>query len=408
MRILQINNQHFLKGGAHKVYFDTSHLLQSKNHEVHFFSLSDKRNLECDDSKFFPHSYDYRNQTILQKILNSKNFVKNADAYQKLLQLVEQTKPNIAHIHLFMGGLTSTILLALKEKKVPIVHTVHDYRLICPAYLMLDGSNKICERCKGNKYYNCIIHKCSEKDIFQSLVLSADSYYRKFFIKPIDLIDRFIFVSKFAQRKHLEFDPRYNQKSTTLFNFIKDFPEEKVSYTKGDYFLFIGRLSREKGIHTLVKVIELMNVKLKIAGNGPLYKNIINYHNIELLGFKKTDEIIELIKHCSFLVIPSEWYENNPMSVIEAFSLGKPVIGANIGGIPELIKDGENGFLFEPGNEKSLLNIIKKAINISDDLYFRMSNNARNFAEDNFNPGNHYKSLMYIYEDVINNYKEEF
>lgn len=405
MKILQINNHHHRRGGADVVYLNTGAILENMGHEVFYFSQNSEKNIFNIYSSYWPDAIDYRNLPFKKKFIYSKNFLYNKSAYNKLLKLIDQVKPDIAHIHLFMGGLSTSILKALKEKKVPIVHSVHDYRLICPAYLMLDGSNKICERCKGEKYYNCIIHRCSERNIFQSTILSADSYYRKFFIKPIEIINRFIFVSKFAQQKHIEFDPRFKQKSSILFNFMKDFPEEKVSFTRGDYFLFTGRLSREKGIYTLVKVIELMNVKLKIAGNGPLYSSLINSSNIELLGFKNSDEVTELIKYCSFLVIPSEVYENNPMSVIEAFSLGKPVIGADIGGIPELIKDGENGFLFEPGNEKSLSSTIIKAINISDSLYFRMSNNARKFAEENFHPNNHYKSLMYIYKDVINNYK---
>lgn len=405
MKILQINNQHFLKGGAHKVYFETGELLEQNGHEVYYFSQKNKQNLENKFSEFWPAETDYRRLSLIGKTDSIKHFVYNKDAFKKLYKFIDYFKPDIAHVHLFMGGLTSSILQALKEKNVPIIHTAHDYRLICPSYLMIDGKNNICERCKGNKYYNCILHKCSENNIFQSAVLCADAYYRKLFINPIEIIDRFIFVSKFQLKKHLEFNNNFKKKSDVLYNFIKDFSDSNLKTKKGDYFLFVGRLSKEKGIETLIEAVKKLDLKLKIAGSGPLLNHFKNDNNIEFLGYKNKEDIISLIVNSKFLVIPSICYENNPMSVIEAFSLGKPVLGSRIGGIPELINNGENGFLFETGNVEDLQKVIEKANSLEDNLYFRMSDNALKFASENFNPKNYYNSLMDIYQDVISNYK---
>jgi glycosyltransferase involved in cell wall biosynthesis len=406
LKILQINNQHFIKGGAHRVYFETGKLLEENGHEVYYFSQKSKQNLENKFSEFWPEENNYRHLSFIGKTLSIKHFVYNKDAFNKLSEFIDYFKPDIAHVHLYMGGLTSSILQALKYKNVPIIHSAHDYRLICPSYLMIDAKNNICERCKGNKYYNCILQKCSENNIFQSTVLCADAYYRKLFINPIDLIDRFIFVSEFQLNKHLEFNNNFRKKSNVLYNFIKDFSDNNLKTKKGDYILFVGRLSKEKGIDILIEASKKLNLKLKIAGSGPLLNYFKNDRNIEFLGYKNKEDIIDLIIHSKFLVIPSICYENNPMTVIEAFSLGKPVIGSRIGGIPELINDGENGFLFEAGNVEDLQNVIEKANSLEDNMYFKMSDNAWKFASDNFDSKKYYHSLMKIYKDVISNYKK--
>lgn len=412
MKILQINNQHYLKGGAHKVYLDTGKLLEENGQEVFYFSQKNINNLESEFSNFWPEEIDYRELKLFEKINKTKNFFYNEEAYQKLKTFIDYIKPDIAHIHLFMGGLSSSILKALKEKNIPIVHTAHDYRLICPNYLLLDQNNKICEKCKGGKYYNCVIHKCSEDNYIQSTILSIDSYYRKYFSNPIDIIDKFIFVSEFSKNKHIEFEPKFRQKSIVLFNFNKDINSIEMTKTeKGNYFLFIGRLSREKGLITLLNAFEnINNFQLKIAGDGPLRdlveRRVLENTNIEYLGYRNKDEIKSLIDNAYFIVIPSECYENNPMTIIETFSLGKPVIGSKLGGIPELVEDGGNGFLFEYGNKESLKETILKADKVDKIQYEKMCTVALEYAENHFQPKQYYETLTNIYKNVIYNFNK--
>ncbi len=405
MKILQINNCYYRRGGADIAFFNTIDLLKQNGHDVFTFSMADTRNEYSNEQFFFPKYRDIRKLGFFQKILHTKSYLYNTEAYKKLLLLLEKKQPDIAHVHLFMGTLSSSILKALRKKKVPVIITIHDYRLICPAYLFLDGSNKICERCKTGFYANATIHKCSEGSLLQSLVLSADAYFRKYIVRPKDYINHYIFVSKFIKEKHIEFDKLYSYNNSTLYNFIADIERIEPNHKKGEYFLYFGRLSREKGIETLIRAARLTKVSLKIVGTGPLLEKYSkdNDDNISFLGKKNGEELWNIVKNASFIIVPSEWYENNPLTILESYALGKPVIASEIGGIPELIQKQKNGFMFQVGNVDELSKLLLNANSLSNDTYEKMSREARAFAETNFSPDIHYSGLLSIYKNNINN-----
>jgi glycosyltransferase involved in cell wall biosynthesis len=235
-------------------------------------------------------------------------------------------------------------------------------------------------------------------------MLALDAYFRKYIIKPVNLIDKFIFVSQFSMDKHIEFEPKFTAKAIKLFNFNPHLNITEPSGSKGAYFLYYGRLSIEKGLDILVEAAIKANISLKIVGTGPLmeqYKNS-SFDNISFLGYKQGKELWDLVTNASFIVVPSVWYENNPLTIVEAYSFGKPVIGSKIGGIPEIIDETKTGYLFEMGNHEELAIILEKAKNISDLKYNEMSKNARQFAQTHFNPDIHYKKLIDIYNSVKN------
>jgi glycosyltransferase involved in cell wall biosynthesis len=222
----------------------------------------------------------------------------------------------------------------------------------------------------------------------------------------LDYIDHFIFVSKFSQSKHCEYDLRFKEKSSQLYNFVPS-PVNRAKSTKGSYFLYFGRLSDEKGIKTLLLAFSETTYNLKIAGMGPLVDVVKRYEqtneNINYAGFQTGEKLQKLILNASFVVIPSEWYENNPMSIIESFALQKPVMGANIGGIPELITNDINGYLFNTCNIGSLVRTLKEAKNISDQKYIDLANSAWEFAQQKFDSEIYYRNLLNIYKNVIEN-----
>jgi glycosyltransferase involved in cell wall biosynthesis len=406
VRVLQINNFHFKKGGSEAVYFNTSDILQSHGNEVFYFSINHPQNIGSKFSKFFADQSDYRSLPLYKKVINSKSFIFNNNSAQALSNLIEIYKPDIAHIHLFLGGLTTSILKVLTHYKIPVIHTAHDYRLICPSYLCMNGKGNVCIKCISDKFYlRCTLNKCSEGNYSQSLMLTFDSYFRKYFINPKNFIDHFIFVSSFSRTKHIQFDQAYNFKSSLLYNFIPDLKKIDANSSKGKYFLYFGRLSREKGVEFLIDAVRDINVEIKIVGTGPLYSSLEKKkpENVQLVGYKSGDELKNLIDNASFVVVPSQWYENNPLTILESFSFGKPVIGSSIGGIPELIKDGENGFLFKPDDKIGLLSAIRKAEEMNADEYKSFSENARAFAEENFDPDKYYKELLKIYTNAIQN-----
>ncbi len=219
MRILLINNYHYQKGGADGVYFNTAKLLEQNGHEIFFFSTSDPKNFATKQTKYFPPKYNFRKLSFIQRIKAIPSFIYNKKAKKSISSILNEIKPDLAHIHLFMGGLSSSILLALKKYKIPVIQTVHDYRLICPAYSFTNGDKKICEKCKDQFYLRCMINKCSENNLAQSAILTADAYFRKYAIKPVKLIDFFIFVSQFSKINTLNLNPYLNPKPSNYLTF---------------------------------------------------------------------------------------------------------------------------------------------------------------------------------------------
>ena len=404
MRILLINNSHTIIGGADRVYFNTGKLMEENHQDVLYFSTYDEENEATPFSKYFVKVSNKRNANFTSKISGVKDYVYNKEAYSNLCKQIKEFKPDIAHIHLFCGGLSSSILKALKINNVPIVQTVHDYRLLCPANALLDSKNQICEKCINKSYYQCSLKKCVDGNFFYSTTVAVEAYYRKYIINPLDYIDHFVFVSQFSQLKHIEFDLRYSTKSSHLFNFTT-IPEKYSSGKKGEYFLYFGRLSKEKGLVTLIKAATKTKIPLKIVGSGSMYDEILELTRentlVEILGHQSGETLTGLITKASFILVPSEWYENNPMTVLEAFALGKPVIGARVGGIPEIVNDGKTGFLFDSRNINDLVRIILKAQQLGESEYLEMSSNARLFAQSFFSSEAHYQNLIEIYSKLM-------
>ena len=230
-----------------------------------------------------------------------------------------------------------------------------------------------------------------------------DAYNRKYINNPTNYISKLIFVSNFAKKKHDEFGLN-SANAVVIYNFMLNMDKVIPSNFKGNYLLYFGRLSREKGVLTLLNALKPTKLRMIIVGEGPLKSTIEKNkgQNIKVVGFKKGRELEQLIKKASFIIVPSEWYENNPMTIIEAYSYGKPVIGASIGGIPEIIVDGKTGYLFESNNIESLKEKIEIANRMSSDEYSLMSENARKFAEAEFNPNKQYNKLINAYKEVVN------
>lgn len=401
MKILLINNCHWRRGGSETVYFSTAEMLRKAGHEVIFFSLNDEKNIKTDFPEYF-----VKQGGVLKSMIS---YFANYDAAKKMEELLVKEKPNIAHVHLIWGGLSATIFQVLHKHGIPIVHTVHDYRMICPAYTFRNGRGDVCELCTKNHYSNCIKYKCAKGSLLQSLLMACEMKYRNHKWHPAKVLDGIIYVSYFAKQKHEEIDSLFLiTKNIVLYNNTtvgdKYPPLEKVS----DYFLYYGRLSGEKGVPTLVEAFARHpELKLKIVGTGPKEDELKQkkYTNVEFLGYKTGDELYNIVQNARFVCVPSEWYENNPMTIVEAYSMGTPVIGARIGGIPEIVEDGKTGFLFENGNIDSLDSAIEKSVSIKDESYKRMKHEAKLFAENYFNGQKYLDTLVCFYNDVIRSFK---
>jgi len=406
MKILQINKYHYFKGGAETIFFNTIKLLEENGHEVFRFCLKSNKNLPYKDDSYFVDYPEMSEVGFFKKIKHFFSFFYNRDSKRKIEQLILDKKPDVAHIHLLFNGISVSILPVLKKHNIPVIMTAHDHRLICPAYAFLDGNNKPCDRCINGNYLNCAIHKCHNRSFFSSLMLAFDMYFRNWFFPVPKYLNRLITVSKFSYQKHITYNDKYKKPGCVLYNPVdKSFFTERIipDFTKEKYYFYYGRISREKGIATLIEVAKTLNIKLKIAGTGPLLDQFkMNaFENIEFLGFKSGKELRDLIMNAYFVIVPSECRETFGLTVAEPQAMGVPVIGSRMGAIPELIEDGKNGFLFETQNLNDLICTIKKADEIDSKQYLEMvSSSQKNGLK--YTPELYYENLMTIYSNALN------
>lgn len=408
MKVLLIGVYNYIKGGSESVFFNTAKMLEEQGHEVVYFTLKWEKNKSSDYSEYFPESKESR-KGLLKNIKNLVTYFYHFEAAKKLEKLLEVEKPDIAHIHLLWGQVTGSIFSVLRKHKVPIILTAHDHRLVCPAYVFRNGRGYVCEICKGKYFYHCVLNKCCKDSYVLSAIMASEQLFRNTFLNPVKNIDGFIYVSDFSKQKHEEYMPGLKyKKSVRLYNFSNIVCDEIRSMPTEKYYLYFGRLSYEKGVKTLLSVFEKhRDCKLKIVGTGPeqaTFKDFVlenNMKNVEFLGYKKGDDLFSLIKKAYFVVVPSECFENNPMTIIESYSFGTPVIGAKIGGIPEIIVENETGFLFDCEDEKDLSLKVEMTQNLQNDDYIRLSQGALSFAKENFHKMRYYENLLNFYQSVV-------
>jgi len=397
MKVLLINNCHWRRGGSESVYFETAELLLKAGHEVVFLSFEDEKNIHTGQTEYF-----VKRGNILKNMIT---YFSNWEAAKVVEEVVKKEKPDIAHTHLMWGGMTAAIIPVLHKYGVPVVHTAHDYRMVCPAYTFRNGRGEVCEKCKGGHFNECIKNRCGKSSLTQSLLMAAEMKYRNYRWHPAKELDGIIYVSQFAKDKHIEIDPRFGKtRSIVLYNCTHQ--GAKVEKGRGNYFLYYGRLSHEKGVELLIETFkQLPGQKLKVVGTGPLEKTLkekaTGIPQVEFLGFKQGDELKDLVRNAHFVIVPSQWYENNPMTIVESYSLGTPVIGSDLGGIPEIIKEDATGFVFKHDSIESLLNKINVANKISNQAYFSMTESACRFYENHFSETRYVERLVKFYEEVM-------
>lgn len=403
MKILMINKFFYIKGGSETYYFSLKELLEKNGHTVIDFSMKDEKNFDSKYSKFFVNNVDYnRKQSILNKMREASKIIYSFEAKRKLEKLIKETKPDIAHLHIFQHQLSLSILDVLKKYNIPIVYTAHDLKMICPNYKMMTYG-KTCEDCKGEKYSNCLKNKCVKNSTIKSAVAMIEAYVNKY-RKAYDKIDYIITPSKFYRDKFIEFGIN-QEKIGHIPNFLNDKKIEYDTLPEQNYFLYFGRLSEEKGIMTLTKAMKKIDATLKIVGTGPIKDKIEefieenNYKNIELLGFKSGKELNTIIANAKAVILPSEWYENGPYSAIESLKLGKILIGSNLGGIPELI-DG-NGYVFKNGDSNDLYEKINCIIKLDKVSRKQMQNKSLEIFEKEYVSEIHYNKLIKIYRKLV-------
>jgi glycosyltransferase involved in cell wall biosynthesis len=376
-------------------------LLKEHGHDVIPFSMKHPNNHPSDFSQYFVETIDYTNKSFFRKVSSATKVVYSLEARRRLSSLLEHSTPDIAHFHNFHHQLSPSIITPLVKKGVPIVMTVHDLKLMCPNYKML-SDGKVCELCKGGKFFNCVLRKCTKGSRSKSLVNAVEMYLHRF-LDSYRHVDRFIAVSNFFKRKMVEYGfPE--DKIVHIPNYV-DATKFKVSVVDKGYVLYFGRLSEEKGVSTLLNAMGILpSIPLIVAGTGPIAESLQaeahHLGNVSFVGYKSGEELSRLIQECSFTVLPSEVYENCPMSVLESLAYGKPVIGSHMGGIPELINDSIDGYVFKAGNAADLADKMSLMWHHSDKRR-EMGGNGRNRIENQYSASSYFDKISSLYDEVL-------
>ncbi|HRQ39345.1 MAG TPA: glycosyltransferase family 4 protein [Chloroflexota bacterium] len=406
MKILSANKFYYVFGGSDRYFFELNKLHQQAGHEIVPFAMAHPKNLPSPYESFFVSEVNYwDNPSLGQKMRAAGRVLYSREARQKIGQLLQQTQPDIAHVHLIYHQISPSILLALKDFGLPIIQTLHDYKPICPTYSFV-ASGRICERCLGGKFYQAALQKCNH-DSLMSSTLSAIEMYLHHSLGWYDLPDMYITPSNFMRQKMMEFGLP-GEKLIHIANFV-DASQYAFSPTHSGYFVYLGRLTSIKGVHTLLIAMSKLksrHARLLIIGDGPQRAELealkvqLGLHNVEFCGYQTADALSQLLAQALFNILPSECYENCPMSVLEMMAFGKPTIGADIGGIPELIQHDETGFLFESGNAEDLAQKIDQMLSSYSKIQI-MGEQARQLAEEKYSPQTHYQQILSVYHQFL-------
>lgn len=407
MKILLINKFHYNRGGSETYYFAQAEALKAKGHEVIFFAMEDKQNIPCEQAKYFVPNVDYNNNGgIKSKIRALFSFFYNKTAAERIEQLIKNEHPDIAHIGLLHRQITFSVVEVLKKYNVPVVMTMHDLIFTCPNYTMLTHG-RVCEKCLTGSVVNCVKNKCVKNSVLKSMLAACEKKYL-LLKKYYNLID--LYITECDQYRELMNKAQVtDSRIVTKTNFLP--MHQEYIFNKGykDFILYFGRFAREKGILTLLKAHKKSGCKyhLLIVGAGPMKEKIVNYieenklTNIELPGPIYGQDMEKIIEEARTIIVPSEWYENCPYALLQSLAKGKVVIASRIGGLPELIEDGDTGFLFEAGNADDLKLKIEHVFSMEIDKYEAMSEHISRVAYEKHNWEQYVGFLIKEYEKLI-------
>jgi len=400
MKILMINKFLHPNGGSETYIFKLGEYLISKEHEVQYFGMEHRERIVGNRVNAYTSNMDFHNGSKITKVLYPIKTIYSVEARKKIRMVLDDFAPDVCHINNFNYQLTPSIILEIRkwEKQTnhscKIIYTAHDYQLICPNHMCNNpNTHENCEACLGRKFINCTKNKCIHGSGVKSLIGTIEAYFWNV-QKVYREIDTIICCSDFLKKK-MDTNPILKKKTVALHNFVESVEKKEVE--KKDYVLYFGRYSWEKGVRTLIEACKaLPEISFVFAGKGDYEKKIEEIPNAKNIGFKSGDELEQIIREALFSVCPSECYENCPFSVMESQMYGTPVLGANIGGIPELIQIGKTGEVFESGNVDELKRKIETLWN-NKLLIEEYRKNCEKVIFDSLEV--YYQKLMRIYDE---------
>lgn len=412
MKIVLVNYRYFISGGPERYYFNIKEILEREGHEVIPFSIKGSRNLPAgkyekyfldvvDDEVYFAQAKKKSLRVVLKSF--TRMFY-SLEARKKFGQLLDDTKPDLVYIMHFHNKMSPSIIDAARKRHVPVIHRISDFQYMCPNALFYNDRTGVCEDCLKGKRWSCVKNKC----VLNSTVYSGIKIAAKWLHDVMGVtkkIDAFIVPSEFTLGKLNEYGIPKDKLHhiPTFFNLKEENP--KVVYDP--YFLFVGRIEKQKGLLTLIKAFENTKYALKIIGfsNDGYEDELKHYlegkqHHIEFLGRKSFEEIVPYLKNCLCTLVPSEWYDNFPNVVLESYAYKKAVIATDFGSLKYMIEDGKTGLTFKYKDIEDLRSKIAY-MHDSQEEAKRMGETAYQLLVDKYSPKVHYEKLMDLFNGII-------
>jgi glycosyltransferase involved in cell wall biosynthesis len=400
MKVLLVNKFFYPRGGSESALFLTARVLEEHGHEVAVFSMAHPENIRSPFERYFLSGVDFDgSRSAAQKLKAAGRLLYSFEARRKLDALLREFRPDVAHLHNIHHQISPSILHTLRASRIPVVMTLHDYKVVCPTYrLLLHGQP--CERCRRGRYYQCFLQKCSKGARAKSFLNSLEMYLHHDILGTHRLVDVTLSPSRFLKDKVA----------------AMGFPEDVIHLPNGldlegftpaanpgeRRLVYFGRLAPEKGLPVLLSALKGTQVRCLIIGDGPLRRELEgrarreSLTNVTFCGYLPPMDLRREVRRSRGAVVPSVWYENNPYNVLEAFGLGRPVIASRIGGLPELVRDGRTGWTFTPGNAEELRSRMESLLE-DPARALEMGRNARRQVERRNGIGVYYRGLMAAY-----------
>ena len=401
MKILMVNKFLYPRGGCETYMLSLAEELKARGHEVEYFGMYDENNTVGNSAGLYTSNMDFHANKA-ERFLYPFKIIYSGEASKKLGKVLDTFKPDIVHMNNINFQLTPSVIYAVKKRNIPLVQTVHDYQMICPNHLLYSfNETKPCERCiKGSKF-NCFRHSCIHGSKVKSLLGAIEAKLYSL-LKTYKKVDLYVCPSRFLENKLLSASDIYSGKTFTIHNFIEKKPLPEKNAEEKPYVAFASRLSKEKGITLLAEAAKLLpEYSFVIAGNGPDDECLKNVPNITMKGFLTGDELTSLIANARLMLLPSVWYENCPLNILETHALGVPVITMNSGGMAELVDDGKTGLLVNEPTPKAIAEAIRKCFE-DEEFYSELKQNCENMRDSIIEVGDYCDILMGKYQEILN------
>ncbi|MBR5479468.1 MAG: glycosyltransferase [Clostridia bacterium] len=400
MKILMVNKFLYPRGGSESYMLKLGKAYEMQGHEVQYFGMFDEKNTVTNCADMYTSNMDFHS-TGVARFLYPFKILYSIEAKRKIGKVLDSFKPDIVHMNNINFQLTPSIIYAVKKRGIPLVQTVHDYQMICPNHLLYSfKENKPCVRCINGSKLSCAKHSCIHDSKIKSILGTIESWLYSA-LKTYKKVDLYICPSAFLENKLLTANKLYAGKTFTIHNFIDKAEAVDTDENIAPYILYVGRLSKEKGVELLADGAKLLpEYKFKVAGTGPDGDALSNIENVELLGFVSGGALSKLMAEASVLIAPSVCFENCPLSILEANALGTPVITMNSGGMAELVSDGVTGTLVSEPNAACIAEKIKLTLE-NKEYYAKLKENCVKTKDSILTVDEYSKILLEKYEKLI-------